>query len=85
MSKIKLPDLSLEELDVIVESLNLNYVKTLKKVQRAGSRSIKMQKELSLCQTVLQEFTTIANYARQEEAGDHVGSALFRGEETGTP
>lgn len=90
MNTIKLPDLSLEKLDVIVESLNFNYVKTLKKVQRAGARSLKMSKELSLCQTVLQEFTSIANNERwklelaEEEASDIAGSAFLRGEETGT-
>lgn len=84
MEKIKLPDLSLEEVDMIVESLSVNYMKMLRKAQRwQGERSTKMVKEMSLCQTTLQEMTTIANYARDKaKVSDSDGSTLLHREET---
>ena len=78
MDKIKLPALSLEELDIVSESLTLLYMRMLRKAQKfSGERSVKMIKELSMCQALMQELTTIANYAREKKASDPDGSALL--------
>jgi hypothetical protein len=66
MNKIKLPDVTIEELDAIVYGLGTGYTKKLRRAQRIAHRTVKVDDELRVHQTVLQEMLAVLNYARKE-------------------
>lgn len=64
-TKIKLPDVTLAELNEIVYALKLSFDKKIRRAQKVERRTPQMEEELRICQTVLQEMLARAHDAKE--------------------
>jgi hypothetical protein len=80
-------DLAKEELDLVIESLKIVYLKKIKKLREAPRRGHKEIEELSFHQVVMQKMLATRNL-HEKEISDFTGcQELVRGEDanaTGT-